>query len=183
MPNGKVTALQYGELEVLTGDDCGNISVWYLNPTNRLESGAELLKSFKVHDGTITALQVDATKAVSCGLDGLVNISDIIKGEVLHTLRGHTTPVLAIAFDGKQILSASADGELRYWSWSGAAATDEMKARLPKKYSGPTAHKSLPRTSVVEKETAKKILGALRPSESKGNLMSRLVGRFPVQRR
>ena len=113
----------------------------------------------------------------------MVSISDIIKGEVLHTLRGHTTPVLAIAFDGKQILSASADGELRYWSWSGTAATDEMKAGLPKKYSGSTAHKSLPRTSVVEKETTKELLGALRPSESKGNLMSRLVGRFPVQRR
>ena len=135
MPNGKVTALQYGELEVITGDDCGNISVWWI------ESNAELLKSFKVHDGTISALQVDATKAVSCGLDGLVNISDIIKGEVLHALRGHTAPVLAVAFDRKRILSASADGELRYWSWSGAA-TDEMTDGPTKKYSGSTAQKS-----------------------------------------
>ncbi len=95
---------------MITGDNTGSISVWWV------DSGLELLR-FKAHDGPVLSLQVDAVKAVSCGLDMAIKISDVTKGLVLQTLRGHTAPILTVAFDRKQITSISADGEVRYWSW------------------------------------------------------------------
>ena len=63
-------------------------------------------------------MQVDATKAVSCSLDMLIQVIDIIKGERLLTLRGHSAPILAVAFDARGIVSVSSDGELRHWHWN-----------------------------------------------------------------
>lgn len=102
--------MQYGELEIITGDDLGRISVWWVE-------SSELLRTFPVHKGKVTALQVDATKVVSSGTDGLIHISDLFRGETLHTLRGHSNPVLSVSFDGNQIISLSSEGELRYWPW------------------------------------------------------------------
>lgn len=112
LPNdGNVTALQYGELEVITGDSLGNISLWWIE-------SSELLQQVPAHDGPVASLQVDAVKAVSCGsTDMSIAISDISQGVVLHKLRGHTAPVLAVAFDRNQIISFSSDGELRYWAF------------------------------------------------------------------
>jgi len=67
----------------------------------------------------VTSIQVDATKAVTCGLDLTVQVVDIINGEVLQILRGHEEPVLTVGFDRRMILSISADGQLREWSWKG----------------------------------------------------------------
>lgn len=121
-----MTALQYGELEVVTGDSVGNVSVWWIKT-------GELLKSCKAHNGPVSSLQVDATKAVSCGHDMIVQVVDIIKGEVLQTLRGHTKPILAVAFDRNVIISASSDGEIREWLWrerSSSALTLEKRMQL-----------------------------------------------------
>ena len=108
---GHVTSLHFCEMEVIVGDNLGSISVWWI------ESGLEL-KKFKAHDGPVLSIQVDAVKAVSCGLDMTIVVSDVIKGQVLQTLRGHTTRILAVAFDSKQIVSLSSDGEARHWFWS-----------------------------------------------------------------
>ena len=110
LSEGHVTSLHFGELEVITGDNLGSISVWWV------DSGLELQR-FKAHDGPVTSIQVDAAKAVSCGLDMVIKISDVIKGQVFQTLRGHTAPIITVAFDRKQIISLSSDGEVRYWLW------------------------------------------------------------------
>ena len=122
LPTANVTVLHYGELEVITGDSLGNLSVWWI------ESG-EILQNFKVHDAPVASLQVDAIKAISSGLDMVITLSDIIQGVVLHTLRGHTAPVLAVAFDRKQIISISSDGELRYWPWESPCPGRSKKRR------------------------------------------------------
>lgn len=76
------------------------------------------IQSFKAHDGPVAGIQVDTTKAISCGLhDNAVAISDVIKGHVLQTLRGHAASILVVAFDDKEIMSVSSDGELRHWIW------------------------------------------------------------------
>eukprot|EP00984_Skeletonema_dohrnii_P029028 scaffold19317_cov76-Skeletonema_dohrnii-CCMP3373.AAC.1 len=77
----------------------------------------EAITSVKAHQSAVTSLQVDATKAVSCGMDMIVQVTDIIQGHVLQTLRGHIAPIFAVAFDQRQIVSASSDGEIRFWSW------------------------------------------------------------------
>ena len=114
---GHVTSMHFCEMEVIVGDNLGSISVWWI------ESGLEL-KKFKAHDGAVLSLQVDAVKAVSCGLDLTIVVSDVIKGQVLQTLRGHTARILAVAFDSKHIISLSSDGEARYWFWGRQGSGD-----------------------------------------------------------
>ena len=111
LPQGNVSTLHLlGGSELITGDSIGYLKVWNIQ-------SAEALTSVKVHEGAVTSLQADATKAVSCGLDMLVHITDIIQGSVLQTLRGHNSPIFAVAFDQRQIVSVSSDGEIRFWSW------------------------------------------------------------------
>ena len=119
LSEGNVTTLCYGELEIITGDNRGCISVWWI------ESG-ELLQNFKAHDGAITSIKVDATKAVSCAVDSVVAISDVIRGQVLQKLRGLNAPILAIHFDSKQITSISSDGEIRVWSWENRSGQKDV---------------------------------------------------------
>ena len=73
----------------------------------------------------MTSVQICATKAVSCGLDMIVQVVDIIKGDILQTLRGHVAPILAAAFDRTEIISLSYDGELRYWTWGHSRTLSE----------------------------------------------------------
>lgn len=110
LTQGNVTALQFSESELVTGDNVGYLKVWNIK-------SSEEITSVKAHRSAVTSLQVDATKAVSCGLDMMVQVIDIIQGSVLQTLRGHTAPIFAVAFDQKHIISVSSDGEIRFWSW------------------------------------------------------------------
>lgn len=71
----------------------------------------------KAHDGPINDLQFDATKLVSCGMDCLVKVIDIITCQVLQSLRGHDGPILSIAFDNRMIITLSRDGTFRQWPW------------------------------------------------------------------
>ena len=114
--------MQYGELDVIAGDSLGNIHVFWIETE-------EILASFAAHDSSVTSLQVDATKCVSSGLDMVIALSDVIQGVVLHKLRGHSAPILAVAFDRKQILSASSDGEIRYWPWETSSRDHKNKER------------------------------------------------------
>ncbi|KAL7551966.1 hypothetical protein ACHAWF_015183 [Thalassiosira exigua] len=171
--DGHVTSLQYGELEAITGDSVGYITVWWIE-------SSELLRRFKAHDGPVASLQVDATKSVSCGHDMIVNVSDVIKGEVLHSLRGHAAPVLAVAFDRKQIVSVSSDGEIRYWSWTsnkrGEAPRKQTLSTLRIDFSG-TKHEDS--TTNSRKEDGGEIVSGSRPSEMKGSLINRIAGKLP----
>lgn len=110
LSQGNVTALQFSESELVTGDNMGYLKVWNIK-------SEEVMTSVKAHQSAVTSLQVDATKAVTCGLDLIVQVIDIIQGSVIQTLRGHTAPIFAVAFDQKQIISVSSDGEIRFWAW------------------------------------------------------------------
>jgi len=110
LSQGNVTALQFSESELVTGDNMGYLKVWNIK-------SEEAITSVKAHQSAVTSLQVDATKAVSCGMDMIVQVTDIIQGHVLQTLRGHSAPIFAVTFDQRQIVSVSSDGEIRFWSW------------------------------------------------------------------
>ncbi len=51
------------------------------------------------------------------GLPGTLTVWDAERGQVLHTLKGHTEPVRCVAFspDGKRIVSGSEDKTLKVW--------------------------------------------------------------------
>lgn len=118
-----MTALQYGELEVITGDSMGYISVFWV------ETG-EILKSISVHKGPVASLQVDATKAVTCGLDMIVQVVDMIRGTIIQSLRGHSHPIVDVVFDTSRILSLSTDGEIRSWDWINRRHSERKKLQF-----------------------------------------------------
>ena len=162
---------------MITGDNAGRLSVWWV------ESG-EIQQSFSVHDGPVSSLQVDATKAVSAGLYATVAVSDIIRGEVLHRLRGPAAPILAVAFDRKQILSLSSNGEMRYWAWGRQASRSRRTRKEVRKpnisgddfvsIKGATVHED-----ILEGEEGSEAPETSRTA-SKGKLMmKRLAVKFP----
>jgi len=109
-PKCKITAIQFGQLEIISGDNHGWVSIWWIKTS-------ENMRRCQAHHGPVTGLQFDATRVVSCGNDKNVQVIDIITGQILQTLRGHKAPVTAVVFDSKMILSSSVDGILRQWMW------------------------------------------------------------------
>ena len=69
-----------------------------------------------MHEGKITCLEVSSTLlAITAGLDMTVRVSDLVRGDTLHILRGHSRPILAISFKRFVIVSASKNGDIRAW--------------------------------------------------------------------
>lgn len=120
LPQGNVTALKYGELELITGDNLGFLTLFWIDT-------GEVLQKVKAHEGRVSSLQVDATKAVSAGHDKVIQVVDIIRGIIIQTLRGHSDPIYDVAFDTSRIVSLSCDGELRTWEWDHRQKNDESR--------------------------------------------------------
>jgi WD40 repeat protein len=49
--------------------------------------------------------------------DGTIKVWNIVTGELLHTLRGHTSPVMsfAITSDNSKVISSSTDMRINVW--------------------------------------------------------------------
>lgn len=114
-PNRMITVARYGSLEVVSGDNKGFVSVWWLDTQTKILSR-------KTHQSKITDLQFDATKIVSSGLDGFVRVMDIMSGNILFSLgvgseKMIASPILNVVFDSQNILCAAQDGVLRQWRW------------------------------------------------------------------
>lgn len=113
-----ITTIAYGGLEVVTGDQKGEVLVWWL------ESG-EVIRRVKAHSGVVRCLQFDATRIVSGGQDQLIQIIDTTSGDILQTIRGHSGAILALAFDNSTILSAAADDRAIYWRWGSTSQAQD----------------------------------------------------------
>jgi WD40 repeat protein len=80
----------------------------------------QLAKGLGGHPG-MGAMDVDsnpaATRAATAGRDGKVGIWDLVKGERISYLRGHTDWVMKVLFDptGRFVASSSTDGTVRIW--------------------------------------------------------------------
>jgi len=109
-PSYKITVLKHNQLELISGNSGGFISVWWL------ENGM-IQQQCKAHDGPVTDLQFDATKIVSSGMDCLIKVIDITTCHIMQSLRGHTGPIISIAFDNKMMITLSRDGSICQWPW------------------------------------------------------------------
>lgn len=89
------------------------------------------------------AITPNARIVASAGSDHEIDLWDVASGELLQTLRGHTSSVLCLVFhpDGELLASGSTDGTVRLWSLHGitqdqphtrrAALPDQAIAVLP----------------------------------------------------
>lgn len=98
---------------VLSGSKEGVLSLW------DVFSGKEL-NVFSLYDSTsVTALAVLNERFVAVGFaDGTIKICDILVGKNLSILKGHSSKISAlIALNMKCLISCSADGRSRVWSY------------------------------------------------------------------
>ncbi|KAJ8121881.1 hypothetical protein O1611_g9984 [Lasiodiplodia mahajangana] len=94
--------------------DFGTLSIMLKGYSSKYASGADLLRQVEQSTAEDSGLLVDVledqeacftsvavgddnTKAISGSEDGTVRIWDLVKGEVLTTLRGHTGPITSVA--------------------------------------------------------------------------------------
>jgi len=106
----KVTSLKIGQLELISGDSLGYVSIFWL------ETG-ETIHQCKIHEGSIIDVAFDSTKLVTCGMDCCLKVIDITTCQILHTLRDFEKPVVSLGFDYGGITTLSHDGFLKYWLW------------------------------------------------------------------
>jgi serine/threonine protein kinase/WD40 repeat protein len=103
-----------GGRTVASGSAGGTVRLWSA-------SSSRLQRSFRAHDGRVTALAFAAAsdrQFASAGEDGQVKLWDLRGRAPARVFRGHIGPVQALAFstDGRRLLSAGQDGVIRIWS-------------------------------------------------------------------
>lgn len=103
---------------VLSGSEEGVLSLW------DVISGKEL-QVLSLYDSTsVTALAILNERLVAAGFaDGTIKICDIVAGKNLSILRGHRSEISAlVALNAKGLISCSADGKGRVWSYPSLGA-------------------------------------------------------------
>jgi serine/threonine protein kinase/WD40 repeat protein len=103
-----------GGRTVASGSAGGTVRLWSA-------SSSRLQRSFRAHDGRVTALAFAAANDrlfASAGEDGQVKVWDLRGRAPARVFRGHVGPINALAFstDGRRLLSAGQDGVVRIWS-------------------------------------------------------------------
>ena len=104
-----VTCLEFAATELVSGDRLGTILVW------NITTGLVLRKLEGSHKHAVRDLRFDATKIISVGNDGLLLLTDISTGEHLQSLHGHRGEIITLAYDSREILTLSMDGDIRHW--------------------------------------------------------------------
>jgi hypothetical protein len=97
-----ITDIQFAASELVSGDQCGLIIVWDI-PT------AVMLRKCQAFEKGVTAIQFDATRIFCASNDCTTAVIDITTGDIMERFYNHKAPVLALAMDGKEILTVSTD--------------------------------------------------------------------------
>lgn len=81
----------------------------------------EQLNKYKAHTNTVykveACLSNDDAYVVSGSEDHCIYFWNLVEGNVVHTLRGHTRPVISLSYHPKKpcLLSSSVDGTIKCW--------------------------------------------------------------------
>ena len=116
---------------MICGDHSGFISLFWL----KTES---ITQQCKAHETSVVDLEFDATKIVSCGMDGCVKVIDITSFEIIHTIRGENGPILSCCFDDDKIITLTKDGRVRHWLWQSAVDPHQNGKKYHRVISGDT---------------------------------------------
>lgn len=112
----RVTILKSGKLEILSGDNKGFITMFWLKT-------GDILNQCKAHETSVADIEFDAIRIVSCGMDGCVKVIDVNSFEIIHTIRGQgqdlnpIPPILSLTFDSDKIVTLTKDGTICHWMW------------------------------------------------------------------
>jgi WD40 repeat protein len=101
---------------LVSGNDDGEFCLWNLASGEKENSfqGAPLVSDKHLP----VALAQDGRTLAQAMPDHSIQLWDVISGQELHCLRGHTAEIRALSFcqaDGKRLSSASNDGQMYYW--------------------------------------------------------------------
>ena len=107
---GVVTCLYYvgGDRRAYSGSADEMIIAW---DTENMKK----LKTFKGHEGAITALAVDGPILASASADVTVRLWDVKHARQLRVIHGHSRSVLDIKLGGDWMVTVSQDEEVRVW--------------------------------------------------------------------
>ncbi|KAI9355979.1 quinon protein alcohol dehydrogenase-like superfamily [Zopfochytrium polystomum] len=94
---------------LMTGSADRSIKVWCT------ETGS-CINTIYGHTGSVTGVQFDDNKIVSCSQDASIRIWNRKTFECVHTLIGHTGAVNSVHLDDKVLASGSSDSTIRIWS-------------------------------------------------------------------
>ena len=100
-----ITDIQFAASELVSGDKSGLIIVWDI-PT------AVILRKCQAFQKGVRSIQFDATRIFAASDDHTCAVIDITTGDVMERFYKHTGSVLALAMDGKEVLSVSAENML-----------------------------------------------------------------------
>jgi WD40 repeat protein len=97
-----ITEIQFAASELVSGDKAGLIIVWDI-PT------AVILRKCQAFEKSVRSIQFDATRIFATSDDRTCVVIDITTGDIMERFYNHTSAVLALAMDGKEVLTISAE--------------------------------------------------------------------------
>jgi WD40 repeat protein len=106
---GAVTCMAHTSVDVVCGHRTGALSIWAAVDGTRLSLTP-------LHGGAVLCLQMDATKIVSCGMDGLVKVTDSCTLVAIRSIP-LASPGVALQFDDKKLIVGTRKGDLVVLTW------------------------------------------------------------------
>lgn len=130
LPDARLNAVLFaaGATLIYAGDDAGVLHGWALPQKTLGTSGVLRHAQQKAHESGISslALSSDERFLVSGGFDGQARVWRTEDGGAVRVLDGHQSPVIAVGFAHKSIITSAEDGSIK--RWTAAAQPSEIAA-------------------------------------------------------
>lgn len=99
-----------------------------------LRNAASIVQFYAPHTQSVNAVSFHPSGAylLSCSTDRSCKLIDVQEGRLLYTLRGHTKPLFACAFDrdGRHFVTAGADAGVRLWQSNLPASSSSSSSSI-----------------------------------------------------